>query len=268
MIRPPIRPTDRPPARPMGHPLDHPLDRPATRPMIRLTNLAKNYGQVRAVKPLNLSIFPGEIFGFIGPNGAGKTTTIQMMAGLLIPTSGSVTICGIDMQREPEKAKMEIGLIPDRPYLYEKLTGMEFLKFTADLFRVDPKEFGNKAESILKLFSLLDRANELIESYSHGMKQRLIMSSALLHDPPLIIVDEPMVGLDPRGIKMVRGLFRRLAEDGKTVFMSTHTLKLAEEVCTRIGIINRGALIATGTMADLKQAAQVGEGDLERVFLN
>jgi ABC-2 type transport system ATP-binding protein len=143
---------------------------------------------------------------------------------------------------------------------------MEFLKFTADLFQVDPKEFRNKAESILKLFSLLDRANELIEAYSHGMKQRLIMSSALLHDPPLVIVDEPMVGLDPRGIKMVKDIFRRLAEDGKIVFMSTHTLKLAEEVCTRIGIINRGTLIATGTVADLKHAARVGEGDLEHVF--
>ena len=237
-----------------------------TPPMIQLTDLSKKYGRLQAVKQLTLTIPRGEIFGFIGPNGAGKTTTIQMMAGLITPTSGSVNICGIDMLREPEKAKLQIGLIPDRPYLYEKLTGMEFLKFTADLFHVDPKDFKHKAESVLDLFSMRNRSNELIESYSHGMKQRLIMCSALLHDPPLIIVDEPMVGLDPRGVRMVRDLFRRLAEGGKTVFMSTHTLKLAEEVCTRIGIINRGGLIAAGTLADLKQDARIGKGDLESLF--
>jgi len=234
--------------------------------MIRLENISKHFGNVEAVKHLNLSVSPGEIFGFIGPNGAGKTTTIQMMAGLLTPTTGSVTICGIGMARHPEKAKMKIGLIPDRPFLYEKLTGMEFLRFTADLFKVKPAVFLEKAEPLLQMFSLFDRAHELIESYSHGMKQRLIMSAALLHDPPLIIVDEPMVGLDPSGIKMVRGLFRRLANQGKTIFMSTHTLKLAEEVCTRIGIIHKGTLIATGTMADLKRTAHVGEADLEQVF--
>ncbi|MFC1886484.1 ABC transporter ATP-binding protein [Thermodesulfobacteriota bacterium] len=234
--------------------------------MIRLTDLSKSYGPVQAVNRINLSVISGEIFGFIGPNGAGKTTTIQMMSGLLTPTSGSVSICGIDMADKPEDAKMKIGLIPDRPYLYEKLTGMEFLKFTADLFCVGPEIFSRKAESLLKKFSLIDRSNELIEAYSHGMKQRLVMAAAILHDPPLIIVDEPMVGLDPSGIKMVRDLFRNLAAAGKTIFMSTHTLKLAEEVCTRIGIINKGVLIATGSMADLKQAVSLGEADLEQVF--
>jgi ABC-2 type transport system ATP-binding protein len=189
-----------------------------------------------------------------------------MMAGLLNPSSGSVTISGLDISRQPEKAKMKIGLIPDRPFLYEKLTGMEFLKFSADLFQVHPKVFSEKAGAILKMFSLLGRANELIESYSHGMKQRLIMSAALLHDPSLIIVDEPMVGLDPSGIKLVRNLFRQLADKGTTIFISTHTLKLAEDICTRIGIINRGTLIATGTMAELKRAARLGEADLERIF--
>lgn len=234
--------------------------------MIRLKNLSKRYGNTLAVHRLNLSVSAGEIFGFIGPNGAGKTTTILMMGGLLAPTEGSVTIGGIDMSRQPEKAKKQIGLIPDRPFLYEKLTGMEFLRFTADLYAVGQNGFSEKAHKLLHMFSLSEHAHELIESYSHGMKQRLIMSAALLHDPPVIIVDEPMVGLDPGGIKMVRNLFRQLAAKGSTIFMSTHTLKLAEDVCDRIGIINKGLLVATGTLAELKQAARVGEVDLEQVF--
>ena len=234
--------------------------------MIRLKNLTKQYGNIKAVNRLNLSVAHGEIFGFIGPNGAGKTTTIQMMGGLLAPTEGSVTINGIDMATQPEKAKKIIGLIPDRPFLYEKLTGMEFLKFTADLYEIDRETFLEKAENLLQMFSLLDRAHELIEAYSHGMKQRLIMSAALLHDPSLIIVDEPMVGLDPRGIKMVRALFRNLAAKGTTIFLSTHTLNLAEDVCNRIGIINNGLLIATGTLPELKHTAKVGDADLEEVF--
>ena len=234
--------------------------------MIQLNNLSKQYGSLKAVNRLNLSVSSGEIFGFIGPNGAGKTTTIQMMAGLLEPTEGSVIIDGIDMATWPEKAKKKIGLIPDRPFLYEKLTGMEFLRFTADLYNVEQESFLEKTETLLNMFSIFDHAHELIESYSHGMKQRLIMSAVLLHDPPLIIVDEPMVGLDPRGAKMVRNLFCSLAEKGTTIFMSTHTLRLAEDVCSRIGIINNGTLIATGTIADLKHAAHVGEADLEEVF--
>ena len=234
--------------------------------MIKLKNLSKQYGKIKAVNQLNLSVQPGEIFGFIGPNGAGKTTTILMMGGLLAPTTGSVYIDGINMAAQPEKAKMKIGLIPDRPFLYEKLTGLEFLKFTADLYGVRQKTFLDKSENLLKMFSLFDRANELIEAYSHGMKQRLIMSAALLHDPPLIIVDEPMVGLDPRGIKMVKDLFRNLAARGTTIFMSTHTLNLAEDVCDRIGIINQGSLIAGGTFSDLKKAAHLGEANLEQVF--
>ena len=234
--------------------------------MIQLNNLSKQYGKLKAVNRLNLSVSSGEIFGFIGPNGAGKTTTIQMMAGLLEPTEGSVIIDGIDMAAQPEKAKKKIGLIPDRPFLYEKLTGMEFLRFTADLYNIERESFLEKTENFLNMFSILDHAHELIESYSHGMKQRLIMSAVLLHDPPLIVVDEPMVGLDPRGAKMVRNLFCGLAEKGTTIFMSTHTLQLAEDVCSRIGIINKGALIATGTIADLKHEAHMGEADLEEVF--
>ena len=235
--------------------------------MIRLENLTKTYGATTAVHRLNLTVPAGELFGFIGPNGAGKTTTIRMISGLLAPTAGRVTIDGIDMAHRPEEAKKRIGLIPDRPFLYEKLSGMEFMRFTADLYEVDPGRFEQKAEEMLALFGLAHRAHELIEGYSHGMKQRLIMAAALLHDPPILVIDEPMVGLDPRGIKMVRDLFRQLAANGTTIFMSTHTLKLAEDVCHRIGIINNGRLIATGTIAELKHAARVGDADLESAFL-
>lgn len=235
--------------------------------MIKLKELTKRYGTTHAVEALNLEVPDGELFGFIGPNGAGKTTTIRMIGGLLAPTSGQVIIDGADIALDPVRVKRKIGLIPDRPFLYEKLTGNEFLRFTADLFELNQADFLTKSEELLNLFGLWDRANELIEAYSHGMKQRLIMSAALLHDPRLLIVDEPMVGLDPRGIKMVRNLFRRLAETGVTVFMSTHTLSLAEEICDRIGIINNGKLIATGTIAELQSAARLGQANLEQALL-
>ena len=236
--------------------------------MIELTDLTKKYGEFQAVNDLNLCVKKGEIFGFIGPNGAGKTTTIKMMGGILEPTKGMVKIAGINMREEPEKAKSKIGFIPDRPYLYEKLTGMEFLRFTADLYGVPEETFKATAFKILKDFSLADWADELVESYSHGMKQRLIMSAALLHDPEVIIVDEPMVGLDPAAIMMVKSLFRKLAGQGVTIFMSTHTLKVAEDICDRIGVINKGRLIAMGTTKELQREANVTEADLERVFFN
>jgi ABC-2 type transport system ATP-binding protein len=234
--------------------------------MISIHNLTKNFGRAVAVDHVTLEVPPGEIFGFIGPNGAGKTTTIRMMAGLLYPSDGTVHICGVDMIKNPVKAKQRIGLIPDRPYLYEKLTGMEFLRFMGDMYRVKPADFMQKARDMLAQFSLLDRGNELIEAYSHGMKQRLIMCAALIHDPDVIIVDEPMVGLDPRGIKMVRELFRIMAGNGRTVFMSTHTLKLAQEICDRIGIIHQGKLIATGTLMELEEQASMSGSDLESIF--
>lgn len=236
--------------------------------MIELKSLTKKYGDYKAVDDLNLFVKKGEIFGFIGPNGAGKTTTIKMIGGILAPSAGSVTVAGIDIQKEPEKAKRKIGFIPDRPYLYEKLTGREFLKFTADLYGVPADIFNKKAQQNLEMFSLADWSDELIESYSHGMKQRLIMSAALLHDPEVIIVDEPMVGLDPMAIMMVKDLFQRLAHKGVTVFMSTHTLAVAEDICERIGVINKGHLIASGTTADLQRKANVTDADLERVFIN
>ena len=236
--------------------------------MIELKDLTKTYGAYTAVQRLSLSIGRGEIFGFIGPNGAGKTTTIKMMGGVMAPTEGTITIAGIDMQAEPRKAKRKVGFIPDRPFLYEKLTGLEFMQFTADIYGVPEEQFPDKAAAILALFSLADWSNELIESYSHGMKQRLIMAAALLHDPEVLIVDEPMVGLDPLAIIMVKNLFKRLASQGVTIFMSTHTLKVAEDICDRIGVITRGRLIASGTAADLRREANVSSADLEQVFLN
>ncbi len=236
--------------------------------MIELKNLTKMYGDLVAVDNLNLTIPEGEVFGFIGPNGAGKTTTIKMMGGILRPTSGSVKICGLDIATHPEEAKSKIGFIPDRPYVYEKLTGMEFLRFTADLYGVDEKRFLEKAEEHLALFALSDWADELIEAYSHGMKQRLIMAAALLHDPRVIIVDEPMVGLDPLAIKMVKGLFRELGRQGVTIFMSTHTLVVAEEICDRVGVIRKGSIIAAGAVHELQKNLGVTDADLEAVFLN
>ena len=235
--------------------------------MIELIDLTKRYNDFPAVNGLNLAIQKGEIFGFIGPNGAGKTTTINMMAGVLAPTSGAVMICGINIQDHPKKAKSKIGYIPDRPYLYEKLTGIEFLKFIGDLYGVDEGTFLNRSREKLQLFSLSEWADDLIESYSHGMKQRLVMASALLHDPEVIIIDEPMVGLDPLVINMVKSLFQHLAKEGVTIFMSTHTLKVAEDICDRIGIIHKGALVATGTSEDLKRNIKDKDADLEEIFI-
>jgi ABC-2 type transport system ATP-binding protein len=235
--------------------------------MIELKHVSKQYGNMHAVEDLTLHIQKGEIFGFIGPNGAGKTTTIKMMGGILMPTAGSIHICGIPMKEEPEAAKQKIGFIPDRPYLYEKLTALEFLKFIADLYHMDTDHFKEKASSNLKLFSLADWTDELIESYSHGMKQRLIMAAAMLHDPEVIIVDEPLVGLDPIGIKLVKDLFKSLAAKGTSVFLSTHTLQVAENLCHRIGIINKGVLVAVGSPQDLKRNFQAVDEDFEQVFL-
>jgi len=235
--------------------------------MIELNDLTKRYGSTLAVDRLSLSVEKGEILGFIGPNGAGKTTTIRMMAGVLGPTAGTVRISGIDMDSEPEAAKRLIGFIPDRPFLYEKLTGMEFLRFVSDLYGFTDGLFRKRAEELLIQFSLYDWSDHLIEAYSHGMKQRLIIASALLHEPRVIIVDEPMVGLDPAGIRMVKDLLRELAEGGTTIFMSTHTLEIAEDLCNRIGVIHHGRLVALGSTGDLRGTAQLREGDLEDVFL-
>ncbi|MBI2539374.1 MAG: ABC transporter ATP-binding protein [Deltaproteobacteria bacterium] len=235
--------------------------------MIRLENLTKNYGRLAAVDAVNLEVQPGEIYGFLGPNGAGKTTTIRVMMGILKPTSGSVTLGGYDVEREPEMAKAITGFVPDRPFIYEKLSGTEFLKFVGSLHRLDPDVLRHRIPSLLEQFELTPWKDELVESYSHGMKQRLVLSASLIHQPKILIADEPMVGIDPKGARALKDLFLSLAKQGTTIFLSTHSIGVAEEVCQRIGIIHKGKLIASGTMADLHRLAKMEEGKLESVFL-
>jgi ABC-2 type transport system ATP-binding protein len=233
--------------------------------MIKLSNLTKTYGTLTAVKSISLEVTPGEVFGFLGPNGAGKTTTIKMMAGLLQPTSGEVRINGFDVQKEPLKAKAITGFIPDRPYLYEKLTAGEFMQFVSKLYDMAGME--KRIGELLGLFGLTEWSGELIENFSHGMKQRLVMASALLHDPKVLVVDEPMVGLDPRGARLVKDLFKDLAAKGVTIFMSTHTLEIVENMCSRVAIINHGEIIAEGSVEDLGRLARMPESHLEPIFL-
>jgi ABC-2 type transport system ATP-binding protein len=235
--------------------------------MITLTHLTKRFGSLTAVSNLSLEVRRGEIFGFLGPNGAGKTTTIKMIAGILEPTEGSITICGKNLAEDPASAKQVTGFIPDRGFLYEKLSGIEFLQFVASLYGMDDGHAEARIRDLLALFEMKDWTGDLIESYSHGMKQRLVMSAALIHEPKVIVVDEPMVGLDPKAGRLVKTIFRSLANKGVTVFMSTHTLAVAEEMCDRIGIIHEGRLIALGTASELRQKAGGQENTLEAVFL-
>ncbi len=236
--------------------------------MIELFHLGKKFGDFQAVKDVTLQIPPGEIFGFLGPNGAGKTTTIRMMGGLMRPTSGRVSLDGKDVMRQPEEAKAILGFIPDRPYLYEKLTGQEFLDFIADLHGLETGNARQKrVEELLNFFDLGEWSQELVESFSHGMRQRLVIAAALLPRPKVLIIDEPMVGLDPKGARLVKGLLRDLAKKGVSVFMSTHTLELAQEVCHRIGIINEGRVIALGTIEELRVKAKTTDARLEPLFL-
>ena len=235
--------------------------------MIQLSDLTKDYGTTLAVNKLNLNVAAGEIYGFIGPNGAGKTTTIRMMGGILAPTSGKIIIGGLDMSKNPVEGNKIIGFIPDRPFLYEKLTGMEFLRFSPDLYAVNRKIFPEKAKNLLQQFALWNWADELIEAYSHGMKQRLIIAAALLHDPQVLIIDEPMVGLDPEAVHMVKDILNELAARETTVFVSTHTLSIAEDLCHRIGMIHKGTLLAEDNLDELKNIAKLGEAKLEEVFL-
>ena len=234
--------------------------------MINIKNLTKHYGSLTAVSNLNLYITAGECFGFLGPNGAGKTTTIKLLSGLLKPNEGIVEIGGYDVQKEPRKVKDMIGYIPDKPFIYEKLTGGEFLNFITDLYGVDGASVSQKREELLNLFGIKDFEHELVESYSHGMRQKLIITAALIHNPRVIIIDEPMVGLDPKGMRQVKEIFRELTKNGITIFMSTHTMSIAQEMCHRIGIINKGRLIALGTMDELRKQAKLSSG-LEDVFL-
>ena len=235
--------------------------------MIRLIGLTKKYGRFTAVDGINLTVPEGELFGFLGPNGAGKTTTLRMIAGILKPTAGTVEIAGDDIQARPLQAKSRLGFIPDRPYVYEKLTGAEFLRFVAALYGQSGAEVETRADELLELFELTPWKHELVESYSHGMRQKLIISSALVHRPAVIVVDEPMVGLDPRSAKLLKELFRQFVDRGGTVLMSTHTLEVAETMCDRIAIIQKGKIAAYGTMDELREQTSSAGLSLEDLFL-
>jgi ABC-2 type transport system ATP-binding protein len=235
--------------------------------MIKLTSLTKRYGSFTAVNAIDLEVPRGELFGFLGPNGAGKTTTLRMIAGILRPTSGTVEIGGIDIGKDPVGAKTKLGFIPDRPFIYEKLTGAEFLRFVAGLYDQEGAQVEHRARELLALFDLEEWRDELVESYSHGMRQKLIISSAFVHRPEVIVVDEPMVGLDPKAARILKDLFREYTNRGHTIMMSTHTLEVAESLCDRIAIIQGGVIRACGTMADLRSSAESGAQGLEQIFL-
>lgn len=235
--------------------------------MIKVERLTKKYGDFAAVDDISLEARPGEVFGFLGPNGAGKTTTIRVLVGLSLPTTGTVHIGGIDVVKDPQKAKASIGYVPDRPFLYEKLTGWELLRFVSDLYRKPWPECEARAEALLQYLDLADWAPSRIENYSHGMKQKLVLIAALSHDPHTLIIDEPMVGLDALAQKQVKTLLRTKAIEGKTVFLTTHTLSVAEAVCDRAAILRKGRIAASGTVPELKQRAGEEHGALEDAFL-
>jgi ABC-2 type transport system ATP-binding protein len=233
--------------------------------MIRMAAVEKRYGTFQALHPLDLEVKTGEVFGFLGPNGAGKTTTIRMLSGVLTPTRGTIHIAGVDIIAEPVRSRRQVGYIPDRPYLYDKLTAREFLSFVGGIYDLEPSVIRARGDLLLAEHGLLERADELVEAYSHGMKQRLVLSAALLHEPRLLIVDEPMVGLDPHGARRIKDRFREVADSGRTVFLSTHSLDTAQEVCDRVGILFKGRLVALGPVDEL--LADRGSKDLEQVFL-
>ncbi|MBL8821474.1 MAG: ABC transporter ATP-binding protein [Planctomycetia bacterium] len=234
--------------------------------MIELINVSKSYGNKEAVKNISLNVQRGELFTFLGPNGAGKTTTIKMLCGLLKPTTGILKVGGYDIQAEGDKARQILSYVPDLPYLYEKLTGREFMQFIITMYGMDPDAGRRRMEEMIDLFELESFVDDLSESYSHGMRQRTVFASALLHQPEVLIVDEPMVGLDPKNQRLVKDLLRDQVKKGVTVFMSIHTLDIAQELATRIAIINHGRIVGEGTLDELRHKAEHG-GQLEDVFL-
>ena len=235
--------------------------------MIAVQDLRKQYGEFTAVDGVSLEVPPGQIHGFLGPNGAGKTTTIRMIAGLLKPTAGRILVDGHDLAAAPEAAKSALGFIPDRPFIYEKLTAGEFLRFHGGLYAMEAAAVESRIGEMLELFELGRWEHELVESFSHGMKQRLVMSAAFLHRPRAVLVDEPMVGLDPRGARLIKDVFRKMAERGVAILMSTHTLEVAQEMCDRISIILKGRIIASGTVDEVRALAGAADEQLTSVFL-
>lgn len=235
--------------------------------MIEINNLTRKFGSFEAVHDMSLSVKPGELFCFLGPNGAGKTTTIKMLTGLLRPTSGSAKICGLDIQTEPIEVKKLIGYIPDMPFLYERLTATEFFSFTADLYDIAQDTVPVLCKDSFKLFGLYDYRNLLIKDLSHGMRQRLIYASTFLHKPKVMFIDEPLVGLDPYSIRLIKDLLKEKARSGMTIFLTTHILAVAEDIADRIGIIFKGRLIALGTLKELLAANKTCR-NLEDTFLS
>jgi ABC-2 type transport system ATP-binding protein len=234
---------------------------------IDVRGLVKQFGPHWAVNDLSFTVEAGEVFGFLGPNGAGKTTTIRVLTGLLKPTRGTAIVAGYDVQRDPIEVKRRIGYVADVPYLYPKLTGREFLSFIADLYSVDRAVAVEQGEQLLDLFDLADKADELVQGYSHGMRQKLALAAALLHSPRVVFLDEPTSGLDPRSARTVKDLLLGLARKGCTVFLSTHVLEIAQHMCDRVGIINRGELVAIGSLEELRHQAHAGSASLEDIFL-
>jgi ABC-2 type transport system ATP-binding protein len=235
--------------------------------MIAIQDLVKQYGKFTAVDGVSLDVSAGEIHGFLGPNGAGKTTTLRMIAGLLKPTSGRVLVNGHDVATDPEAAKASLGFIPDRPFIYEKLTAGEFLRFHGGLYGLEESSLEARSREMLELFDLARWENELVESFSHGMKQRLVMSAAFLHRPRAVVVDEPMVGLDPRGARLIKDVFKTMSRHGVAILMSTHTLEVAQELCDRISIIFKGKIIARGTVPEIRALGDGHDDHLTAVFL-
>ena len=238
-----------------------------TNNLIKTQNLVKKYGEKNAVNDVTFEVRAGEIFGFLGPNGAGKTTTIKMIVGLLQPTSGQVFVSEFDVQRQPLLAKAVTGYVPDEPNLYPKLTGRELLRFVGDLFGIPKERVTRRIEELLRLFDLTQAGDDTIDSYSHGMQQKTALATALVHDPRVLVMDEPTVGLDPKSARLIKDILRQMAERGSAVFLSTHILEIAERMCDRIGIIDKGELIAVGTMEELRTMV-AGEKSLEDIFLD
>jgi ABC-2 type transport system ATP-binding protein len=234
--------------------------------LIETSQLTKRYGDKTAVKDVSFNVSSGEIFGFLGPNGAGKTTTIKIIVGLLRPSSGTVKVAGYDVVQQPLQAKTVSGYVPDSPDLYPKLSGRELLQFVGDLYDMKRQDTLRRSDELLKLFDLYEVSNDLIDSYSHGMRQKIAVSAALMHDPKVLVLDEPTVGLDPKSARLIKDILRQMADRGAAVFLSTHILEIAERMCDRIGIINKGDLVAIGTMDELRAMGR-GETSLEDIFL-
>jgi ABC-2 type transport system ATP-binding protein len=239
-------------------------------PLITTSRLVKKYGEKLAVDDVSLEVYGGEIFGFLGPNGAGKTTTIKMIVGLLQPSSGKIRVGDFDVQTQPQQAKAITGYVPDTPNLYAKLTGRELLRFIGDLYGIERQQVERRIEELLRLFDLAEAGDDTIDSYSHGMQQKTALAAALVHDPRVLVLDEPTVGLDPKSARLIKDILRQMADRGAAVFLSTHILEIAERMCDRIGIIHRGQLVAVGTFQELRamRGAEGSDSSLEDIFLS